>query len=86
VQGAPPLVLLGLTTLGGSDCPWPEGDERGGDFELPTVIRRANRAELLFHGGAQVCPVESGRLELGLRASDGESIVQQLDILRGAAR
>ena len=84
VAGAPPLVRLGAATLGGGECPWPEGAERGGDFERPTIIRQADRAQLLFHGGVQACPVESGRLELGLRAGDGESVIERLDVLRGA--
>jgi hypothetical protein len=84
VAGEPPQVLLGIATLGGAECPWPDGVERGGDFELPTVVRQGNRAQLLFHGGAQACPVEAGRLELGLRARNGVSVIQQLDVLRGA--
>jgi hypothetical protein len=39
---------------------------------------------MLFHGGAKACPVETGRLQLGLRASRGVSVVQQLDVQRGA--
>jgi hypothetical protein len=84
IEGAPPLVQLGIATLGNAECPWPDGAQRGGDFELPTVIRRGNRAQLLFHGGAQTCPVETGRLELGLRASVGVSVIQRLDVQRGA--
>jgi hypothetical protein len=86
VEGAPPLVQMGIATLGNAECPWPDGAQRGGDFELPTVIRQGNRAQLLFHGGSQACPVETGRLELGLRAGSGVSVIQQLDVLRGARR
>lgn len=83
-SGEPPRVRLGIATLGGAECPWPAGAERGGDFELPTVVRQGNRAQLQFHGGTQACPVESGRLELGVLAGDGVSVIQQLDVLRGA--
>jgi hypothetical protein len=83
-SGVPPVVVLGIATLGAADCPWPDGTGRGGDFDVPTVIRQEDRAELLFHGGARACPVQNGRLELGLRAGDGESVVQQLDVLRRA--
>ena len=84
VEGELPLVTLGGATLGGAECPWPDGLARGGDFDRPTVVRQGNRAQLLFHGRAQACPVESGRLELGLRAGDGASVIQRLDVLRGA--
>ena len=84
IAGPAPVVQLGVATLGGGECPWPEGAERGDDFDQPTVIRQGNRAQLLFHGGARACPVETGRLALGLRANDGVSVIQQLDVLRGA--
>jgi hypothetical protein len=84
IAGPPPVVQLGLATLGGRECPWPEGAERGGDFDRPTIIRQGNRAQLLFHGGATACPVEAGRLDLGLRAGAGVSVIQQLDVQRGA--
>lgn len=82
-RGAPPLVLLGDTPLGGASCPWPDGAAVGGDFDLPTVVRQGGRAQLLFHGGHRSCAVETGRLELGLRASDGESVIERLDVRRG---
>jgi hypothetical protein len=81
-RGAPPLLLLGDTQLGGADCPWPAGNAVGGDFDLPTVVRQGGRAQLLFQGGHQSCPVATGRLELGLRASEGESVIQRLDVQR----
>lgn len=84
VAGDPPRVQLGVATLGGAECPWPDGPERGGDFEQPTVVRQGNRAQLLFHGGAKACPVEAGRLELGLRAGNGVSVIQRLDVQRGS--
>jgi hypothetical protein len=84
VEGELPLVTLGDATLGGAECPWPDGPEQGGDFDRPTVVRQGSRAQLLFHGGTQACPVESGRVELGLRARDGVSVIQQLDVLRDA--
>jgi hypothetical protein len=83
-EGQPPLVVLGQTALGDADCPWPDGTARGGDFDLARVVRHAERATLLFHGGSQACPVETGRLQLGLRASDGVSVIEQLDVQRDA--
>jgi hypothetical protein len=82
VEGSPPNVLLGTAELGGPECPWPDGDARGGDFDLPSVIRHDGRATLLFHGGIQTCRVPAGRLELGLRARDGESVIERLDVQR----
>jgi hypothetical protein len=81
-EGPPPQVLLGPTPLGGLNCPWPEGNERGGSFDLPTVVRQAGLAQLLFHGGNRSCQVLTGRLELGLRAGDEASVVEQLDVQR----
>lgn len=85
VSGDLPLVLLGASALGGADCPWPDGPARGGDFELPSIVRRGERAVLRFHGGSQTCAVQSGRLSLALRAGDGVSLVTQLDLERGEA-
>ena len=84
VSGVPPRVVLGDVVLGGAECAWPDGDERSADALLPTVIRHGNRAELLFHGGAQACAVPAGRLELGVRGANGVSLIQQLDVVRGA--
>lgn len=84
VKGPPPVVLLGDTPLGGRDCPWPDGAARGGDADLPTIVRQKSRAQLRFHGGARSCQVAEGRVGLGLRASDGVTVVQQLDVTRSA--
>lgn len=81
-EGVPPQVLLGATPLGGDQCPWPTGDARGGDFDLPTIARHGRQAVLLFQGKSRSCPVETGRLQLGLRGGDGPSVVEQLDVLR----
>lgn len=83
-KGVPPVVMLGSTALGGADCPWPDGDLLGGDFELPTVVRHGARANLRFHGGARACPVAAGRLGVALRAGSGRGVVRQLDVQRGA--
>jgi hypothetical protein len=80
--GAPPIVLLGDTQLGGLACPWPDDGASGGDFELATVARRKAHAELGFHGGKAACNVETGRLSLGLRAGSAKAIVQQMDVTR----
>lgn len=84
LRGEPPLVLFGDTALGGAGCPWPSGSARGGDFDRPTVVRHEGHAELLFQGEQQSCEVASGRLTLGLRASDGQTVVKQLDVVRSA--
>ena len=84
IQGPPPVVLLGDTPLGGADCPWPEGTARGGDADSPTILRQKGRAQLLFHGAGRSCPVAEGRLDLGLRAGEAVTVVQQLDVTRGA--
>jgi hypothetical protein len=83
VTGTLPLVLLGRRELGGADCPWPDGAARGGEYELPRVVRQGNRAILLLHGATRACDVESGRLTLALRAGDGVSVVAELDVKRG---
>lgn len=82
-RGAPPLVLLGDTPLGGIACPWPSGTATGGEAERPTLVRQNDRVRLLFLGGQRSCPVASGRLPLGLRANEGESVIQRLDVQRG---
>lgn len=81
-EGRPPQVLLGTTPLGGTDCPWPAGSARGGDFDLPTVVRHDGRAVLLFQGESRSCPVPPRRLDLGLRRGDGPCVVEQLDVAR----
>ena len=80
--GEPPLVMLGNSVLGGSECPWPDGNEHGGDLELPSVVRSKTRAVLRWHGGETSCSVEAGRLTLGLRAPDDMSVIRALDVLR----
>ncbi len=84
VEGPPPVVVLGDTPLGGSACPWPDGEARGGDADLPTIVRQKGRAQLLFHGGGRTCAVSDGRLGLALRAGDAVTVVQQLDVARSA--
>lgn len=84
IKGPPPVVMLGDTPLGGDACPWPDGDTFGGDADLPTIVRKSGRAQLLFHGGARSCPVAEGRLGLALRAGDGVTVVRQLDVTRSA--
>ncbi|HEX2874634.1 MAG TPA: hypothetical protein VHP33_25450 [Polyangiaceae bacterium] len=84
VQGPPPVVVLGDTPLGGADCPWPEGDARGGDADLPTIVRKNGRAQLRFHGEGQSCAVAEGRVTLALRAGDDVTVVRQLDVTRSA--
>ncbi len=81
----PPLVLLGETELGGAACPWPSGNESGGEFDLATVARRDRQAELRFHGGKTACQVEPGRLSLGVRSGAVPSVVTQMDVTRGLA-
>jgi hypothetical protein len=83
LEGTPPLVLLGDTTLGGDDCPWPDGRERGGDFDRPSVLRHDTHAELRFHGGKRQCEVASGRLPLALGAGSARAVLGRLDITRG---
>lgn len=83
LEGKPPLVLLGATTLGGDDCPWPDGLERGGDFDRPTLLRHDTRAELRFHGGKRQCEVAPGRLSLALGAGSARAVLGRLDITRG---
>lgn len=83
---AAPLVELGTSVLGAAPCPWPDGNERGGDFDKPTVVRHATRVELHFHGGKTSCQVPDGRLTLGLRAGSDEAIVTRLDVTRGPPR
>jgi hypothetical protein len=82
-SGDPPLVVLGESLLGGSDCPWPDAERRGGDFELPQVLRSKTRAVLRLYGGETSCTVAAGRLTLGLRAAAGETVLTALDVVRG---
>jgi hypothetical protein len=77
----PPLVLLGQTPLGAESCPWPNGDGE----EPPSIVRKGPQAVLRFRGGEpQKCPVEAGRVTLGLRAGDEPSVVSALSIRRQA--
>lgn len=84
-SGALPLVELGGTALGGDDCPWPDGHQRGDAFDRPSVLRHGSHAELRFHGGKTSCQVAEGRLTLALRAGAAASVVRRLDALRGVA-
>lgn len=84
-DGALPVVELGSTALGGSDCPWPDGPARGDTFDRPSVLRHGSHAELRFHGGKTSCQVADGRLTLALRAGAGTAVVQRLDALRSVA-
>ncbi|HYP88418.1 MAG TPA: hypothetical protein VEQ59_09695, partial [Polyangiaceae bacterium] len=80
----PPLVMLGKTPLGGSECPWPSGEKPAA--EPPRVVRQGGRALLRFAGGEpRSCAVEAGRLTVGLRAGDAESTISELDVRRSAA-
>lgn len=80
-----PRVQLGPTALGGDDCPWPDGEARGGDADLPTVVRRGGRAQLRFHGArSATCAVGDGRLTVALVAGERASVVEQLEIARGS--
>ncbi|HVY28015.1 MAG TPA: hypothetical protein VHB79_15770 [Polyangiaceae bacterium] len=84
-SGAPPLVVLGSSVLGGSECPWPDGPQRGDAFDRPSVLRHDSHAELRFHGGKTSCQVAEGRLTLALRAGEHRSVVRRLDALRSVA-
>jgi hypothetical protein len=79
-----PVLELGASLLGGDDCPWPEGPERGGAFERPSVVRHGARVELKFHGRKTSCAVAEGRLTLAIRAGSGRTVLSRLDVLRGA--
>lgn len=82
-----PHVHLGATTLGGDSCPWPDGESAGGDFDLPTIVRRGARAQLRYHGSqSNACEVEPGRLTVALSAGRGTSVVTQLEIQRDGGR
>jgi hypothetical protein len=77
----PPVVLLGASALGGRDCPWPRGETA----EPPSVVRRGSQAVLRFRGGTpRSCPVEPGRLRLGLTAGATASVLSELRIFRSA--
>jgi hypothetical protein len=78
-----PVVLLGTTPLGGAECPWPDGEQIGGEADLPTILRHGAQAQLRFHGGAQACAVAPGRLQLAVRAGDGVTTIAELDVERG---
>ncbi|MDF3071144.1 MAG: Branched-chain amino acid transporter, amino acid-binding protein [Polyangiaceae bacterium] len=82
VGTALPRVQLGGTTLGGDDCPWPEGSDSS---EPLTVVRRGGLAQLR-HGGAgsSPCPVGNGRLTVALVAGPRPSVVGRLEIVRKA--
>lgn len=78
---SPPVVRLGATALGGTDCPWPSGDAS----ESPRIVRQAEQAVLHFRGGEpRRCRVEPGRLPLGLTAGAAESVLSELRIHRSA--
>lgn len=82
-ESAPPLVLLGDAVLGAT-CPWPDGSDRGGDFDVPTVRRQGARAELRYRGESRACVVPEGRLRLALRAGEEPSVIRELDVKRAA--
>jgi hypothetical protein len=84
-QSFPPLVVLGDVPLGGEQCEWPRGTPEDAEADLLGLVRRGTRVELHRHGGVATCSVPGGRLTLGLRAGEGVSVIEQLDVTRGAA-
>lgn len=82
-ESAPPRVVLGDVELGAGYCPWPAGDARGGDADVPTVVRRGTRAELRYRGASRPCSVPGERASIALRAGAGTSVVTELVVQRG---
>lgn len=83
-DSALPLLLLGSSVLGGEDCPWPDGEKSGEALEVPRVVRRGTTVELSLRGGTTTCGAPAGRLTLALQAGGEPSVIEELEIVRGA--
>jgi hypothetical protein len=81
---APPRLVLGGIELGGPERPWPEGNEHGGEAEVPLLVRRGARVELRYRGGSKSYALPEQRFGLAVRTGDGVSIISDLDVQRGA--
>jgi hypothetical protein len=82
---APPVILLDTRELGGDECPWPEGELRGGDADVPKLVRSGTRVELYFQGASRACVGPEARVSLGFRAGRGASAIRRIFLARGAA-
>jgi hypothetical protein len=81
----PPVILLGEQELGGEERPWPEGELRGGDADVPKLVRSGARAELYFHGAKSAYNAPSSRVSLGFRAGAGPTTVTRIFLRRDVA-
>jgi hypothetical protein len=84
-ESSPPLVVLGNAPFGGEQCPWPSGSGKDEERNVLTLARRGTRVELRRNQEIQTCSVPAGRLTLGLRVGEAVSVIEQLDVTRGAA-
>lgn len=81
-SGPPPVVVLGVTRVGGDDCPWRSLDAAA-PGEVLKLFRRGDQATLERSGERRACPIDSGRLSVGLSAAGpSASFVRALEIHR----
>jgi hypothetical protein len=79
--GAPPVIVLGGTRIGGSDCPWP-GASQTATGEVLTVTRSGSAAALRRGGQKRSCSLGSGRLTFGLGAESAATRIRSFSIER----
>lgn len=81
-SGPPPVVVLGDTRLGGSECEWPSS-EPAEPGELLTLLRHTSQVVLSRNGKSRTCPSPKGRLGVALSASGSTpSFVRAIEIRR----
>ncbi|HKY35961.1 MAG TPA: hypothetical protein VJN18_08485 [Polyangiaceae bacterium] len=81
-ESVPPIIILGEVAFGSDDCPWPvEGTPDGSG---PWLLRRGSRVDLHYRGEHKACTAPEGRRTLALRAGNGDSVITEIEVLRGA--
>jgi hypothetical protein len=78
------VILLGDQELGGKECPWPDGELRGGDDDVPRLVRSGAHVELYFHGARKACSAPESRVSLGFQAGAGLTTITRINVVRDA--
>jgi hypothetical protein len=82
-ESTPPRIALGAALFGGSECPWPPGDD---EVDLELALRRTGGTVTLERAGLlSTCTIAPGRVSVSLVApSAGEDArVVSVSVSRG---
>ena len=81
-EGEPPVVILGETPVGGSECPWPEPS--AATLPETLIVNRTEDRAVLSRGGQTIrCDVPRGRLTVALTTRAGSaSLIRSLAVRR----